>query len=61
MEWACRDCHYIFRDVLVCKRCGSTSISKDWSGYVIILDAKNSEIAKNLGIHENGRYALKVR
>ncbi|MCU4140488.1 MAG: DNA-directed RNA polymerase, subunit E'' [Candidatus Methanospirare jalkutatii] len=60
MEWACKDCHRIFRDTLVCK-CGSSAISKEWSGYVIILDAKNSEIAKKLGIKEEGRYALKVR
>ena len=53
MEWACKDCHRIFRDTLICK-CGSSAISKEWSGYVIILDAKNSEIAKKLGIKEEG-------
>ena len=61
MEWACKDCHRIFRDGSVCKGCGSSAISKEWKGYVVILDAKNSEIAKKLGIKEEGRYALKVR
>jgi len=61
MERACRDCHRIIEeDKSVCK-CGSNSISKDWSGYVVIVDAGSSEIAKKLGIKKEGRYALKVR
>jgi len=61
MERACRDCHRIIEeDKSVCK-CGSNSISKDWSGYVVIVDAESSEIAKKLGIKKEGRYALKVR
>ncbi len=61
MEKACRDCRRIIEsEKSVCK-CGSNSISKDWSGYVVIIDAKGSEIAKKLEIKEEGRYALKVR
>ena len=59
MEFACRDCRRIITKN-VCE-CGSDSLSRDWSGYIIILDAKNSEIAKKLGIHKEGKYALKVR
>ena len=44
----------------VCK-CGSNSLSKDWVGYVLVMDAETSEIAKKLGIRSNGKYALKVR
>ncbi|MFP3278657.1 MAG: transcription elongation factor subunit Spt4, partial [Candidatus Micrarchaeota archaeon] len=31
-----------------------------WSGYVVILDVENSEIAKKLNIKVNGRYALNI-
>ena len=61
MGKACRDCHGIIeRGKSVCN-CGSNSLSDDWSGYVIIVDAKGSEIAKKLEIKKAGRYALKVR
>jgi len=61
MEKACRDCHRIVEGgMLVCK-CGSNSMSRDWSGYVAILDAGESKIAEKLGMKKEGRYALKVR
>jgi DNA-directed RNA polymerase subunit E" len=41
--------------------CKGTSLSSDWSGYVVIIDPQDSEIAKNLDITKPGRYALKVR
>ena len=61
MERACRDCHRIIEEGKSVCKCGSNSISKDWSGYVVIVDAESSEIAKKLGIKGEGRYALKVR
>ncbi|RJS82213.1 DNA-directed RNA polymerase subunit E'' [Methanophagales archaeon] len=61
MEKACRDCHRIVESGKSVCRCGSNSISKDWSGYVVIIDAKSSKIAEQLGIKREGRYALKVR
>jgi DNA-directed RNA polymerase subunit E" len=36
-------------------------MSKDWQGYVIIVDAPKSEIAKRMGIDVNGKFALRVR
>ena len=61
MDKACKDCHRIVEgDKAVCT-CGSNSISKDWKGYVIIIDAEGSEIAKKLGYMKEGKYALKVR
>jgi DNA-directed RNA polymerase subunit E" len=59
MEKACRDCHRIVESA-VCN-CGSNSTSKDWSGYVVIVDVEGSEIAEKLKINKEGRYALKVR
>lgn len=61
MERACRNCHKIMESGNAVCKCGSNSISKDWSGYVVIIDAKSSEIAKKLEIKKEGRYALKVR
>jgi DNA-directed RNA polymerase subunit E" len=48
-------------NVTVCPICKGTSLSDDWSGYAIILDPKNSTIAKRLNINQPGKYALKVR
>ncbi|MDD2777458.1 MAG: DNA-directed RNA polymerase, subunit E'' [Methanocellales archaeon] len=58
-EKACRECHRITRGQ-VCS-CGSTSMSTDWVGYVIIIDPKRSEAAKKMNISQPGKYALKVR
>jgi DNA-directed RNA polymerase subunit E" len=59
-EQACRECHRIVEG-LVCPICGSAALSKDWSGYVVVIDPKGSIIAQRLGITLPGRYALKVR
>ncbi len=58
MELACKDCHRII-EKNVCE-CGSDSLSKEWSGFIIVLDAENSELAKKLSIKKEGKYALKV-
>ncbi|MCC6027324.1 MAG: DNA-directed RNA polymerase, subunit E'' [Archaeoglobus sp.] len=59
-ELACRSCKLITSNTIVCKGCGSSDLTKDWYGYVIILDPEKSEIAKNLGIKNPGKYALRV-
>lgn len=56
---ACKECNFI-SDEDVCPRCGNET-SKDWQGYVVIVDHTKSEIAKKMGIAANGRYALRVR
>ena len=61
MEKACRECHRIIETGKSVCKCGSNSISTDWSGYVVIIDAEGSEIAKRLGYKREGKYALKVR
>ncbi|HID43151.1 MAG TPA: DNA-directed RNA polymerase, subunit E'' [Archaeoglobaceae archaeon] len=60
MELACRQCKFISVDSSACKNCGSTELTKEWYGYVIILDPENSEIAKKLGVKIPGKYSLKV-
>ena len=43
-----------------CPNDGSTELSGEWSGLVIVLDPKKSQVAQTLGIKVPGRYALKV-
>lgn len=57
---ACRECHRIVTGA-ACAICGSSSLSSDWSGYVVIIDASRSNIAKKLNVNLSGKYALKVR
>lgn len=59
-ELACRICKLITSNVIVCKSCGSSDLTKNWYGYLIILDPEKSEIAKSLGIKNPGKYALRV-
>lgn len=59
-EFACRICKYINVDAIICKNCGSSELTKEWYGYLIVIDPEKSEIAKNLGIKTPGKYALRV-
>lgn len=56
---ACKNCSYV-SDEDKCPICGSPT-SKDWQGYVVIVDHNRSEIAKKMGIKTNGKFALRVR
>ena len=56
---ACKHCSFITEEDL-CPLCGNQT-SKEWQGYVIIIDHTKSEIAKRMGISVNGKFALKVR
>ena len=57
---ACKQCHLIVEEGEECPRCKGP-LSREWQGYAIILDHTKSEIARQLGISDNGTYALKVR
>ena len=58
----CRECHRVLDpDTDSCPNCGSTSLSEDWAGYVIITHPEESEIAQEMQVTEPGKYALKVR
>jgi DNA-directed RNA polymerase subunit E" len=59
---ACRECHYINDpDMQTCANCGSSSLTEDWAGYVIITHPERSEVAEEMNVAEPGGYALKVR
>ena len=58
----CRECHYINPpDAVTCSSCGSSSLTEDWAGYVVITHPEQSEIATEMNVTEAGGYALKVR
>jgi DNA-directed RNA polymerase subunit E" len=59
-EQVCRECHRILTGQ-TCPVCGSSNLSSDWSGLVIIIDPQKSVIAKKLGVEMADKYALKVR
>ena len=56
---ACKTCRAITEEDK-CKLCGGQT-SKEWQGYVLVIDHTKSEIAKRLGLNVNGKFALKVR
>ena len=59
---ACRECHRINDpDNQACDVCGSSSLTEDWAGYVIVTHPDQSEIAAEMNVSEPGGYALKVR
>jgi len=56
---ACKNCHLLTKND-TCPNC-SLPTAKRWSGYVIIRDPAQSQIAKKMNISKPGKYALKVR
>ncbi|UCE44736.1 MAG: DNA-directed RNA polymerase subunit E [Methanobacteriota archaeon] len=59
IERACKTCNAMTEEDK-CPLCGAET-SKEWQGYVVILDHTKSEIARTMGIHVNGKFALRVR
>ncbi len=64
---ACKECKMLFDNEALkqsgqssCPQCGG-QLTKDWQGYLAVVDFEKSEIAKTMGISKNGKYALKVR
>ncbi|HEV2165375.1 MAG TPA: transcription elongation factor subunit Spt4 [Thermoplasmata archaeon] len=56
---ACRNCNSI-TDQNKCPRCGG-EVSRETQGYLVVIDPDKSEIARKMGIHASGRYALRVK
>jgi DNA-directed RNA polymerase subunit E" len=60
-QLACRKCKFVFSgDEKKCPVCGSTDLSDEWSGLVIIMDPA-SRLAEVIGAKREGRYAIRVR
>jgi DNA-directed RNA polymerase subunit E" len=59
VEKACKQCNLV-TELDKCSVCGSPT-SREWQGYIIIIDHTKSEIAQRMGINVNGKFALRVR
>ena len=59
-EKVCRICKR-FVEGNECPVCKKSNLSRSWKGVVIIIDPKDSEIAKLLGIEVPGKYCLWVK
>ena len=58
-EKACMNCRRIITGN-ECDNCGSTNLTTNYSGLIIIIDPEKSEIAKELGLKKAGAYATKT-
>ena len=59
-DFACKECHLILEENS-CPRCPDSDVSREWQGFVEILNPEKSDLAKEMGIRTPGRYALRVR
>ena len=59
-DFACKECHLILEDKS-CPRCPDSEVSREWQGFVEVLNPEKSDLAKEMGIRTPGRYALRVR
>lgn len=57
---ACRQCRRVIEEGDKCPACGANAFTTFWRGYVVIIDSANSEIAKKMGISQDGKYALRL-
>ena len=57
---ACKKCK-IFVKGSQCPKCKSSDLTTSWKGRIIVFDMEKSEIAKKLGVKENGEYAIKTK
>ncbi|MCD6235429.1 MAG: DNA-directed RNA polymerase, subunit E'' [Thaumarchaeota archaeon] len=58
-ERACRNCK-MMTTKSKCENCGSTNLTANFSGLIVIIDPERSEIAKELGFKKKGSYAVRV-
>ena len=56
---ACKKCNYLTEEN-ECPLCGG-EVSREWQGYLVIIEHEHSQLAKEMGIKTNGKFALKVR
>ena len=59
-EKACKNCKRLYSGKK-CPVCNSTDFANTYRGAVLIVDSKNSEIAKALNVNSPGKYALRVK
>ena len=54
----CKKCKRLIRGDK-CPVCKTSTLTDNWKGKVIIIDANKSEIAKKMGFTEAGEYAIR--
>jgi DNA-directed RNA polymerase subunit E" len=59
MQRACKKCNYISEESM-CPLDGEPT-SKNWSGFLSVMEPEKSELAEAMEITKPGNYALKVR
>ena len=59
-DFACKECHLILEEK-TCPRCPDSEVSREWQGFIEVLNPEMSGLAKEMGIQTPGRYALRVR
>jgi len=57
---ACKNCRALVQGD-VCEICGGKDFITSWKGRIIVLNAQESEIAKQLKITKEGSYAIKTK
>lgn len=57
---ACRSCRYITSDDH-CPLCQGTELTKDWEGYILLINSDDSIVAEEIGAKSPGKYALKIK
>jgi len=58
---ACVDCGTLNpRDAQLCSNCGSSRLTDDWEGLIIILNPSTSRVGAHLGVTKPIRRAIRV-
>ncbi len=60
-EKACRVCRIVVKYTDTCPICGSKDLTDKMGGYIIILNAEQSAIAKKMNFKMNSVYALDIK
>lgn len=60
VEKACKVCRFV-SEQSPCPNCGSKEQTEKWSNYVYVEDVASSEIGKNIGAKNPGKYALNIK
>jgi len=56
---ACRNCKTLTTEK-GCPRCKSKDLTKNWKGFIYVVNPEKSEIAKLLNLNSRGKYAMVV-
>jgi RNA polymerase subunit RPABC4/transcription elongation factor Spt4 len=59
-EKACLNCKVLFLEDK-CPICNETIATENWKGKIHIFNAEKSEVAKNMGLKQNGEFAIKTK